>query len=98
VTSPRQDRRLRRSLEATLRALRAQEAIGPEHALLIGLMRHAADHVEGEPSRALSDVERRQWARLLGALEVRARGGLIPQDDEFSKLLSMASGSAPAEL
>ena len=93
----RSERRLRRSLEQTVRALRAQEAIGPEHALLVGLMRHAAELAEGPEGEGLSDSERRQWCRLLALLEARARQGLIQADDEFSRLLSAASDSAAVD-
>jgi hypothetical protein len=91
------ERRLRRSVEQTVKALKMQEALGAEHALLVGMMRHCAEHAEGEESRGLSDSERRQWVRLLAVLELRARGGLLPApDDDFGRLLAMASGMAPA--
>ena len=83
---------MRRSVEQTIRALRRQEAIGPEHQLLVGLMHHAAEMAEGPEGAGLSDSEKRQWCRLLAQLEATARGGVVPADDAFSRLMMAASG------
>ena len=88
---------MRRSVEATVRALKAREAIGSEHALLIGLMRHAAEMAEGPEGAGLSDSEKRQWCRLLTQLEATARGGVVPSDDGFNQFLAMVSGPGLVE-
>jgi hypothetical protein len=84
-------RRLRRSLEATLRALRATGRLEPCDQLLVGLARTAADRAD-----SLAEPDRRQYLKVLNQIELRLRmlGG--PVDDAFAELLAQAAGPATA--
>jgi hypothetical protein len=79
--------RLRRSLEATLKALRDTGRLEACDQLLIGLARTAADRAD-----SLAEPDRRIYLKILAALELRLRLLAVPVDDAFAELLAQAAG------
>jgi hypothetical protein len=89
-------KRVRRSLEATVRALRQGGRLEACDTLLVALLRTCADRCDELRGLEGKEFHEAQALRLTGELEARLRSLGGPSSDAFDQLLAAAAGPAPA--
>jgi hypothetical protein len=92
---PRPTRRVRRSAEVTLKALRSAGRLEPVDSLLVALLRTCADRCDELRGDEGKEFHETQALRLTGELEARLRDVGAPSSDAFDDLLRAATGPAP---
>jgi hypothetical protein len=88
-------RRVRRSCDETIRALRAGGRLEPVDSLLVALLRTCADRCDELRAEEGKEFHEAQALRLAGELEARLRTLGGPSSDDFDRLLAAATGTAP---
>jgi hypothetical protein len=88
-------KRIRRSTEKTITALRATGRLEPCDILLVALLRTCADRCDELRGEDGKEFHEAQALRLTGELEARLRALGGPSTDAFDQLLALASGPAP---
>jgi len=89
-------RRIRRSTDVTIRALRRGGRLEDVDSLLVALLRTCADRCDELRGEDGKEFHEAQALRLLGELEARLRSLGGPGGDAFDALLAAAAGPAPA--
>lgn len=88
-------RRVRRSCDDTIRALRQSGRLEACDAMLVALLRTCADRCDELRGLEGKEFHEAQALRLAGELEARLRSLGGPSTDAFDQLLAAASGPAP---
>ena len=93
-TDRRPVKRVRRSCDTTITALRASGRLEACDALLVALLRTTADRCDELRGAEGKEFHEAQALRLTGELEARLRSLGGPQTDAFDQLLAAATGPA----
>lgn len=88
-------RRVRRSADQTIKALRDSGRLEACDAMLIALLRTCSDRCDELRAVEGKEFHEAQALRLAGELEARLRSLGGPSTDAFDQLLAEASGPAP---
>jgi hypothetical protein len=88
-------KRVRRSADATIRALKRGGRLEDVDELLIALLRTCADRCDELRGADGKEFHEAQALRLTGELEARLRTLGGPGGDAFDQLLAAAAGPAP---
>jgi hypothetical protein len=94
MTARRPVKRVRRSCDGTIQALRSGGRLEPVDDLLVALLRTSADRCDELRGAEGMEFNEGQALRLTGELEARLRGTGGPQTDAFDQLLAAATGPA----
>ena len=88
-------RRVRRSCDDTIKALRSSGRLEPCDVALIALFRTCADRCDELRGVEGKEFHEAQALRLYGEIEARLRSLGGPSTDAFDQLLAAATGPAP---
>ena len=88
-------RRVRRSCDATVKALRDSGRLEACDAMLVALLRTCSDRCDELRGLEGKEFHEAQALRLAGELEARLRSLGGPSTDAFDQLLAAATGPAP---
>jgi hypothetical protein len=88
-------RRVRRSADKTITALRSAGRLEPVDALAVALLRTCADRCDELRGAEGKEFHEAQALRLTAELEARMRSLGGPSTDAFDQLLAAATGPAP---
>ena len=88
-------KRVRRSCDLTIKALRAGGRLEPADTLLVALLRTVSDRCDELRAVDGKEFHEAQALRLAGELEARLRSLGGPSTDAFDQLLAAATGTAP---
>ncbi|HEY2303236.1 MAG TPA: hypothetical protein VGH66_15155 [Acidimicrobiales bacterium] len=88
-------KRVRRSCDLTIKALRDSGRLEACDALLVALLRTTSDRCDELRGADGKEFHEAQALRLTGELEARLRSLGGPQTDAFDQLLAAATGPAP---
>ena len=88
-------KRVRRSCDITIKALRSGGRLEPADTLLVALLRTVSDRCDELRGVDGKEFHEAQALRLAGELEARLRSLGGPSTDAFDQLLAAATGSAP---